>query len=194
MENFRKVLQEKQTFSLESLRLYKEEIMEEVVDYFGDRLTRVAYTYVKDWGKAEDIVQEVFITCYSKLETFRGEGTLKNWLYKITVNRCKDHLKSWSHRNVWFTNPFTFFKQESNDQTPELRLIVEDEFNKLADSILQLPLKYRELIILFYQEEMSLNEISEMLHIKTSTIKSRLFQARKLLRTQLEKGEEDGGR
>ncbi|MGP4082829.1 sigma-70 family RNA polymerase sigma factor [Pseudalkalibacillus sp. R45] len=194
MENFRKVLQEKQTFSLESLRLHKEEIMEEVVDYFGDRLTRVAYTYVKDWGKAEDIVQEVFITCYSKLETFRGEGSLKNWLYKITVNRCKDHLKSWAHRNIWFANPFTFFKQESNDQTPELRLIVEDEYNQLADKILQLPLKYRELIILFYQEEMSLNEISEMLHIKTSTLKSRLFQARKLLRVQLEKGEEADGR
>ncbi|MGM7703830.1 sigma-70 family RNA polymerase sigma factor [Pseudalkalibacillus sp. Hm43] len=193
MENFREVLQEKKTFSLESLRLYKEEIMEEVVDYFGERLTRLAYTYVKDWGKAEDIVQDVFITCYSKLETFRGEGSLKNWLYKITVNRCKDHLKSWSHRNVWFANPMTLFKEESNDQTPELRLIVEDEYNELAQSILSLPVKYRELIILYYQEEMSLTEISELFNMKQSTLKSRLFQARKLLRSHLEKGEESSG-
>ncbi|MCF6139626.1 sigma-70 family RNA polymerase sigma factor [Pseudalkalibacillus berkeleyi] len=193
MENFREVFQEKHSFSIENLRLYKEEIMEEVVDCFAERLTRLAYTYVKDWGKAEDIVQDVFITCYSKLETFRGEGSLKNWLYRITVNRCKDHLKSWSHRNVWFANPVTFFKQESNEHTPELRLIVEDEYNELAESILSLPVKYRELIILYYQEELSLAEISELFKIKPSTLKSRLFQARKLLRTQLEKGAEPNG-
>ncbi|WP_257351984.1 sigma-70 family RNA polymerase sigma factor [Pseudalkalibacillus decolorationis] len=194
MENFRQVLQEKQTFSLESLRLHKEEIMEEVVNYFGERLTRLAYTYEKDWGKAEDIVQEVFITCYSKLETFRGEGSLKNWLYKITVNRCKDHLKSWSYRNLWFGNPFSLFKQEQDNKTPELWLIVEDEYNELANSILELPLKYRELIILYYQEEMPLSEISLMLNVKTATLKSRLFQARKLLRTSLEKGADFDGR
>ncbi|WLD93426.1 sigma-70 family RNA polymerase sigma factor [Alkalihalobacillus sp. AL-G] len=193
MENFKQVLEEKQTFSLESLRLYKEEIMEEVVNYFGERLTRLAYTYVKDWGKSEDIVQEVFITCYSKLETFRGEGSLKNWLYKITVNRCKDHLKSWSHRNLWFANPFSLFKQEHDDKTPELRLIVEDEYNELAKSILALPLKYRELIILYYQEEMPLAEISLMLNVKTATLKSRLFQARRMLRNSLEKGAEFDG-
>lgn len=172
---------------MDRLQLHYEEkelLLEEVMDDYGERLIRLAYTYVKDWGEAEDIVQEVFTTCYTKLDTFRGEGSLKSWLYAITVNKCKDHLKSWFRRNIHPANLFEWFIP-SQEKTPELLLVVEDEYTELAERILELPVKYREIIMLFYQEELSIQEICTMLHVNASTVKSRLHRARKLLKSSL---------
>lgn len=181
VENFKQVLQEKQTFSLESLRLYKEEIMEEVVNYFGERLTRFAYTYVKDWGKAEDIVQEVFVTCYTKMDTFRGESSVKTWVYRITINRCHDHLRSWSFRNLHFTDRISkWIKGEKS--TLEQELIARDEKEELARQVLTLPIKYREVMLLYYFEELAVQDISLMLFLNDSTVKTRLHRGRQLLK------------
>lgn len=70
-----------------------DELLEEIVILYGDELTRLAYTYVKDSETAKDIVQTVFIKCYTHLKTFKGEAKLKTWLYRITINKCKDHVK-----------------------------------------------------------------------------------------------------
>ncbi|WP_260412623.1 sigma-70 family RNA polymerase sigma factor [Alkalihalobacillus sp. TS-13] len=162
-------------------RYPKEEVLEHMMDQYGEKLTRLAYTYVKDWGKAEDIVQESFVACYTKLDTFRGESSVKTWIYRITINRCHDYHRTWSFKNLHFTDKISrWMKGEA--QTPEADLIAKDESETLAKQVLTLPLKYREVLLLYYFEELSIQEISMMLLTNESTIKTRLHRGRQLLK------------
>ncbi|WP_408009040.1 sigma-70 family RNA polymerase sigma factor [Pseudalkalibacillus sp. A8] len=162
-------------------RYPKDEIIELMMDQFGEKLTRLAYTYVKDWGKAEDIVQEAFVACYTKLDTFRGESSVKTWIYRITINRCHDYHRTWSFRNLQFTDKISRWIK-GDTHTPEADLIAKDESEALAKQVLALPLKYREVLLLYYFEELSIQEISLMLLTNESTIKTRLHRGRQLLK------------
>ncbi|WP_369385783.1 sigma-70 family RNA polymerase sigma factor [Mesobacillus boroniphilus] len=82
-----------------------------LMDEYGDKIIRLAYTYVRSHQAAEDITQEVFLKCYEKMHLFRGDSSYKTWLYKITVNKCKDYLKSWSYKNIIFTELFVSFQE-----------------------------------------------------------------------------------
>lgn len=161
----------------------KTQLLEQLMDQYGESILRLAYTYVKDWGRAEDIVQEVFLACFLKLDTYRGDASLKNWLYRIAVNRCHDYVRSWSFKNII---PSTMLKlMKAHDSSPELLLVKNEESLKLRTQILKLPIKYREAFILFYHEDLSIKEISTLLDTKASTIKSRLHRARRLLELNL---------
>ena len=80
---------EEESFDLESL-----------MRTYGNDVLRMAYSYVKDYDTAEDIFQEVFIKVNANLAAFRGESSIKTWLLRITVNACKDYLKSAYSRRV----------------------------------------------------------------------------------------------
>jgi RNA polymerase sigma-70 factor, ECF subfamily len=165
-------------------RAYEEQRFTVLLDEYGEKLTRLAYTYVKDWGKAEDIVQDTFVSFYEKQHHFRGECSLKNWLYKLTINRCKDYLKSSAYKRMVFGTILEKWIPTSNS-SPELKLISKSEYEELATHIMNLPIKYRECIIFYYQEELSVAEMSQMLHEKESTIKTRLHRARQMLKKAL---------
>lgn len=181
---------EQLTNNFNSLSEYeKERYIELLIDKYGESLSRLAFTYVKDFAKAEDIIQEVFLTCFLKLHTIEGnEAVVKSWLYKITINKCLDHLKSWSHRNLQINNFFQNLISKKED-LPELKLVQKTENKEIAELIINLPVKYREVLILFYYEDMSLKEISEIVGISTNTLKNRLYRARKILEKEMnEKG------
>ncbi len=167
----------------------KTRLIEEMMDHYGEALMRLAYTYVKDWGKAEDIIQEVFLTCFLKLNTFRGEASLKNWLYRIAINRCHDHVRSWSFKNLIPSNMISKL-MNSHDPSPEFIAVRNEESHQLRHEILQLPMKYRETFILFYHEDLSIKDISSLLDTKEATTKSRLHRARRLLETRLSEEKE----
>ncbi|MGE6488642.1 sigma-70 family RNA polymerase sigma factor [Paenisporosarcina sp. NPDC076898] len=151
-------------------------IMQEHTDY----LLRLAYLYIKDWPAAEDIVQDVFLAYYQKFEQFEERSSLKTYLAKMTINKCKDYLKSWRYRKQLITNSFSNQTKKNRDRTIE-----EDEKLELADAILQLPLKYREVIIYYYFEELSVLEVAQLLSISDNTVKTRLKKSRALLKNQL---------
>ena len=93
----------------------KEEQLEWLMEQYGDLVMRLAYTYVKEKQIAEDISQEVFISCYKHLQHFERRSTYKTWIYRITVNKCKDYLKSWSYRNIYYRDKLqSFFKGSSH--------------------------------------------------------------------------------
>lgn len=164
--------------------LQKTQLIEALMDQYGEALLRLSYTYVKDWGKAEDIVQEVFLTCFLKLSSFRGEASLKNWIYRIAVNRCHDHVRSWSFKNIIPSN-IIIKLMKNHEASPELTVVRNEASLRLRSEILGLPLTYRETFILFYHEELTIREISSLLDTKEATIKSRLHRARRLLETRL---------
>ncbi len=136
-------------------QLLDERDLQQIMHEHTDYLLRLAFLYVKDWPAAEDIVQDVFISFYQKFEQFEERSSLKTYLSKITVNKCKDYLKSWRYRMQILTNSFSSKSTKNRN-----RMIEQDEKLELADAVLQLPLKYREVIIYYYFEELSVLEVA----------------------------------
>ena len=156
--------------------------MERIIDEYGDYLKRVAYLYVKNEATAEDLVQDVFISFYEKQARYRQESSLKTYLVRMTVNRCHDYLRSWKHRRVVLFEKVT---GKQNHMTPERQLIEAAEKRNLVDVLFTLSLTYREVLILYYYEEMSTVDIARVLNCPESTIRTRLQRARKQLKNRM---------
>lgn len=171
-----------------SLDFNKDELLEKIMIEHGNDVLYLAFSYVKDRSTAEDLAQEVFMSVYTHLDGFLFEATIKTWLYRITVNRCKDYLKSWSYKTTVVTNVIELALGTSKEKETVKILIEKDEKARLAELIFSLPLKYREVIYLFYFEEISLNEISGLLNVNINTLKSRIKKAKGLLKKEMEKG------
>ncbi|WP_223589008.1 sigma-70 family RNA polymerase sigma factor [Neobacillus bataviensis] len=171
---------ESHSSSYQSNQLSKEEQLQQLMEEYGDMVMRLAYTYLKQREVAEDISQEVFISCYKNLETFQNNSTYKTWLYRITVNKCKDYFRSWSYKNIRYQDLFrSVFK--SGDKSVESNVVDKENQEMIFEQVLSLPIKFREVIILHYYEELSINEISILLEINSNTVKTRLHRGRHLL-------------
>lgn len=148
-----------------------------IMDEYGDRLTKLSYNYTKDWSLAEDIVQDVFITCYKEYENIDKIVSFKAWIYRITINKCKDMLKSSIFKRV-IMNSDLLTHRKSSELSPEMSVMKNSESEFLSTCVLTLPIKYREVITLYYYEELSIEEISDILKLNRNTIKTRLNRAR----------------
>ncbi|WP_203248766.1 sigma-70 family RNA polymerase sigma factor [Sporosarcina beigongshangi] len=159
----------------------KEQLLEEIMDHYTDLLFRIAYYYTKDIQVSEDIVQDTFVKFYHSAR-YEEQGNIKAYLSKMTVNRCKDYLKSWSYRKIIVQKKLFHTKHYTHKDV----LIHTDETNMLDEAILSLPLKQREAIVYFYLENMSIKEIAKLLSISENTVKSRLRRGKELLKASLQ--------
>lgn len=145
-----------------------------ILDKYSRTLIKIAFTYMKNTADAEDIVQEVYISLMRRGSGFDSDEHEKAWLIRVTINKCKNRLKSaWYHKNVPLDE--------------EISYLPEEESEVLA-AVLSLPAKYRSVIHLFYYENYSMQEISEILRKSSGTIGTWLSRGRKLLKTKLEGG------
>lgn len=172
--------------------LSEDEILHDLMILYGQDLLYLSYTYLKDKHLAEDAVQDVYIRCYNHLAKFRHDSSVKTWLYKITVNRCKDMLRGSSYRNINF-NPFRMHLEKSNEPSIEDQFIKKRDSEALSRKVLELPVKYREVIILFYFEDLAIQDISSLLNLKVNSVKSRLHRGRKQLSQMYGERSEEGG-
>ncbi|WP_416729765.1 sigma-70 family RNA polymerase sigma factor [Fictibacillus sp. JL2B1089] len=161
----------------------REDAFNQLMDMYGEEIKRLIFSFVRNWPQAEDLTQDVFVTLYTKLETFRGDSNIRSWIYSIAINRTKDYLKSWHFRKMQVTDKF---KSESTTEknAVELHVISNSEDRILYESLLQLPIKYREVILIHYYKGFSIRETSTFLSLKEATVKTRLSRARKLLHEQ----------
>jgi RNA polymerase sigma-70 factor, ECF subfamily len=150
-------------------------------------IVQFAYTYVKDWSVAEDISQEVFIKVYKNISSFNQRSTLKTWLFSITANECKDYLRKTKRRMKWWNHILQSNTKQDVD-TPETIVLQNEEKVSIGKALLGLPVKYREVLILYYYEDLSSEEISQLLGVNSSTVRSRLDRGRKHLKNLKEGG------
>ncbi|WP_107839657.1 sigma-70 family RNA polymerase sigma factor [Metasolibacillus meyeri] len=159
--------------------------LDNLMDTYGLALTKLAYSYVQDWGKAQEIVQDVFLTCYEQYNKRHTIQSYKAWIYRITINRAKDY-----YRTAWFKRIIvknSGFDQQLPTQPPVEQFLIQQESNAaLAYAVLTLPTKYREVILLYYYEELSVYEIATILQCNDNTVKTRLKRARDKLKILLE--------
>uniref|UniRef100_UPI00313B96CB sigma-70 family RNA polymerase sigma factor n=1 Tax=Peribacillus sp. TH27 TaxID=2798484 RepID=UPI00313B96CB len=160
-----------------------ESLLDEIMSLYGQDILQLVYSYVKDVVVAEDLTQEIFIKCYKALPTYNQQSNIRTWLWRIAINHCKDYRKSWYFRKVSTAEE----EQEwtSTDNVEE-EIIQQDEDRQLAGAVMELPIQYRELIYLHYFQEMKLKDISEITGVKLGTVKTRMRQAKRRLKTYWE--------
>lgn len=161
-----------------------EMILTRLVETWQTALLRLCYMILHDEALAEDAVQETFLKAYKALEGFRGESSEKTWLFRIGVNVCRD-----MKRGRWF-------RYVDRRVTPELLPIPADEededHEELAQAIVRLPNKYKEVILLYYYQNMNVREIAQTLGLVPSSVSNRLQKARERLRALMERGDRHG--
>lgn len=158
--------------------------IEALIREYGNDVLRTAYMYVKDIHTAEDIFQDVFIKVNQKLSTFEGYSSIKTWIIRITINTCKDHLKSAYNRRVV---PMMEYKEDAIVSESDYDEVEKQDTNHLIkDTVLSLPAKYRDVVLCVYFQEMTIAEAAKTLNIAEGTAKSRLSRARQKLKDKLE--------
>ena len=147
----------------------------EICTKYGDRLYAAAFNITRQRQDAEDAVQEALLRLFRSDKEFESEEHIKAWLIRVTINIAKSTCTSFWHRN---RVPY----EDYMDEIP-----FEDESDRdLMEAVLSLPDKYRIIVHLYYYEGYKTREIADTLKLSENTVKTRLLQSRKLLKTKLE--------
>jgi RNA polymerase sigma-70 factor (ECF subfamily) len=148
-----------------------------LMEQHGDGLLRFCYLNLGDLHLAQDAVQETFLKAYRKFHTFRGDCSEMSWLCAIALNCCRD-----IRRSKWFRNE----SGRSLEELPETGEEFKANDDTLINEVMNLPRKYREVILLHYYQGISLREIAQIQSINESTLSTRLKRAREKLKSKLE--------
>ena len=136
----------------------------------------------------EDICQEVFVKVFRKLRSFKFESKLSTWIGRIAYNSALNHIQKKKPELYEDINPegVTIDSLESSGAAPDMTAERNNMAEILREEISKIPIQYRTIITLYHLEEMTYNEISEIMNLPEGTVKSHLFRARKLLKENLQ--------
>lgn len=162
-------------------RVEKNDDMEECLTFlmnsYGNSVLRMCYMYLKDYQLAEDVAQETFIRVYQHYGEFHNQSSIKTWIIQIAINLCKNQMRTHWWKSRFHQDIIEIETVECYDSFLD-RQMVFDEISKLST-------KYREVILLYYYQELTISEIAKVLNEKESTIKARLVRARERLKPEL---------
>lgn len=153
-------------------------LLSELMTAYGKEVWNYAFSITRKWDLADDITQEVFIKVFRNMHAFRRDASVKTWLLTITRNTAIDFKRSAFLRKVTLTDSY---EERGSRQSAEHEAMEQWAVGDLWKLVLQLPVKYREAIILFAHYQLSLKEIAEVLGVSEGTVKSRMFHARQKL-------------
>lgn len=157
--------------------------IEEVIEKYKNMVYGIALTRVKNQNDADDVFQEVFLVYFRKNPEFNEEEHRKAWLINTTINCSRKFIRENNSKNT------ASLEEIAESQLSETVFTFENERNTIVyNAMCSLPEKYRTVIHLYYFEEMSVEEISNILHIKQGTIRMQMLRGREILRKKL-KGE-----
>lgn len=159
---------------------------DEIIDKYADMVYRIAVNETGNREDAQDIFQEVFLRLVCYRDRISNEEHLKAWLIRVTINCAKKQKRSFWNRKV--TSVEEAAKEQADSKAAKVYEMVENADSPVLQAVRELPEKYRSAVYLFYYEEMSIAQIGKLLGEKESTVKSRLYRAREILKIRL-KGE-----
>ena len=141
-------------------------------------MLHLCFAYLCDTALAEDAVQETFFKAWKGYDRFRGEAEEKTWLTRIAINTCKDLMKS-----AWMRNTDRFI---SPDALPEGEVPFDDKDDTVTRAVLSLPPKIKEVTLLHWYQDMTLEEMTKVLRLPRSTVNYRLKKVKMMLKKELE--------
>lgn len=172
----------------EYLENKSEKAASEIVRKYQKFVYLTVLRLVENSDEAKDITQEVFIKALNSLAKFRGDSSLKTWLYKIAVNNATNYLRKKKLKQfLSLSNGEEWNELPANAPTPEQDLHYAELQSDFLKALSKLPYKQRETFVLRYFENLSYNEISEILGVAVGTLKANYFYAIKKLAEELKK-------
>ena len=166
---------------------------DELFDRYHSMVFNLAYRILGDREEALDVTQDVFLTVFCKLKSFRGDSSLKTWIYSIAVHRTSNRFRWWNrlrrrgtvsleeHLSRKPDDDYSI-KLKSTVQSPEEALISQEEREQITQWLQVLPVEQRVAVILRDIEGLTYEEIAESLHISLGTVKSRIARGREMLK------------
>ena len=145
--------------------------LEELIEAYQKSLYAAAFNICRNTDDANDVVQDTFIQYYTTKKQFQDEEHLKAWLLRVAINRAKD-----ISRSFWKKNRLSI--EDYADAVP----FESREETGLFEAVMRLPEKYREVIHLYYYEDLSIKESARILRITEGSVKMRLSRGRSFLR------------
>jgi RNA polymerase sigma-70 factor, ECF subfamily len=166
---------------------------EELFERYNSMVFNLAYQILGEREEALDVAQEVFLAIYQKMDAFRGESSLKTWIYRIAVRRAVNRFRWWNRLRRRGTVSLEEHLSKSPEselswnltsraKSPEDALLLQEEREKVKRMLLELPLHQRIAVIMRDIEGLSYEEIAESLNVSLGTIKSRIARGRKILK------------
>lgn len=152
----------------------EEQDVNRAIEQYGNTVRRLCMIHLKNYQDTEDIFQTVFLKYFLSSVVFENDEHEKAWFIRITINACKDLIKSFFHSR---TVPLDELLGQSEELTPDNSDVLE--------AVLSLPEKYRDVVYLYFYEEYSAVEISRILKKKTNTIYTLLTRSKRLLKEKL---------
>ena len=161
---------------------------EDIIAIHQNRITRIAYYYLREPAEVDEVVQDTFFKAFIHLPTFQDELYFSLWLSRIAVNGCLDRLKAQSRRRRWVvpTNDHIdelIRREPASAPSAEQTFLANERRDELLAAVEQLPERQRSIVILNQFEEYSTKDVSNMLNIAESTVRVHLFRAIRSLRT-----------
>lgn len=164
----------------------------ELVELYKDRLYQLAYRMLGNAHEAEDVTQETFLRVYTNLDRYDPNQKFSTWIYRIATNLSIDRIRK--HRPKFSLDAEMNDRENLNlyatlpdkERTPEEQVIAGELQQKVQEAISSLSPSYRTIMILRYIEDLSLQEISEILQLPVTTIKTRIHRGREALRKKLQ--------
>ncbi len=150
--------------------------LERWVNDYSDAILRMCFVYLRDRQQAEDAMQDTFLKAWRHMAQMSDETGERAWLMRIAINTCHDY-----HRSRWFKH--IDLRRELEDIAPAVDASEED--HALLMDVYALPEKYKQVLLLYYYQEMTLEETAQSLCISRSAAHRRLVRARELLRGHL---------
>ncbi len=148
--------------------------LKRAVDRYADTVRRICLLYLKNYHDTEDIFQNVFLKYCLYNKEFQNDEHEKAWIIRVTVNACKDFLKSFYHKNIMPV-----------EAIQDMAVNADNDQSFVLEAVLSLPQKYKDTVYLFYYEGYTASEISKITGKKENTIYTFLARARKLLKEML---------
>ncbi len=166
-----------------------QEKLQQKIDSYSDMLFKIAYVRTGNRADAEDIVQETFYQYLKTSKVFDSEEYEKAWLIRVTLNGCRKMWRSGFYRrrsDVPAPEHGTAKElDEIGERGPEEHFLDKERARTVLEAVQMLPPAYRDVIHLFYYEDLSVKEIAQVLERKVSTVTSQLTRGRELLKKSL---------
>lgn len=168
------------------------EAFETLVDLYQDKMYYLAFRMLGNAQEAEDVVQETFLRVYMNLERYDETHKFSTWIYRIANNLCIDRLRR--RKQVYSLDAETVEGEgmdgydvlSIDEQSPAEQLVLSETQETVRQAIDKLPDKYKSVVILRYLHDLSLQEISDILNIPVTTVKTRVHRGREALRKKLD--------
>lgn len=159
----------------------------ELVRDYSKKIFNLCFYILHDRKDAEDLTQEVFISIFQSIGSFRQESKLSTWIYRLTVNKCSEKLRyqSRTKRKGNLVSIEQLFEIKNFEISPEEKLIKKQEYDALFQAIRLLPDNQRIAYTMHNMEEYSYNEIAQSMDLSLSAVESLIFRAKKNLKISL---------